>query len=238
MVYIALLHDPIAAAANSHPTRRHAIARRVPSSRIDVEQMKGWIAACADEHTDTCARRPNRPLGKRNLHELPTIRFVDVINKCIAELPPTKFPVYAALSYVWGSVFTTRLSTHNRTSLLEPGILRKLWSRLPRTIRDAIKLTKQLGMQYLWVDSLCLVQNDPQDVENGIRLMDCIYEEAAVTIVAASGDHADYGIPGVASTGRTLAHRIVEVKPGVEVIACQQFNEALKNAPYSKRAWT
>jgi len=81
---------------------------------------------------------------------------------------------YVALSYCWGGtqkVVTTlrTLSEHINTISLEI---------LPRTIRDAIQVTKQLGIRFLWVDSLCIVQDDGVDKDKEIKLMGGIYKNA------------------------------------------------------------
>ena len=69
---------------------------------------------------------------------------------------------------------------------------------LPRTIEDAIYLTKKLGFDYVWIDALCIVQDDPPEEKNkSLKRMDAIYNCSALTIVAASGRHADVGIPGI-----------------------------------------
>jgi Heterokaryon incompatibility protein (HET) len=56
---------------------------------------------------------------------------------------------------------------------------------LPQTIKDAVKVTLRLGLSYLWVDSLCIVQDDDDDKSAEIRKMADIYSGSAVTIVAA-----------------------------------------------------
>lgn len=70
--------------------------------------------------------------------------------------------------------------------------------KLPRTIDDAIYLTERLGFDYIWIDALCIVQDDPPEEKNrSLKRMDAIYNCSALTVVAASGRHADVGIPGV-----------------------------------------
>lgn len=120
----------------------------------------------------------------------------------------------------------------------EPGILTKIWWRIPRTIRDAIEAVQGLNEKYLWVDSLCLVQNDSADVKNGIAVMDLIYERAMLTIIAASGGHANAGLPGVGSTCRSNTQRIEQIRPGVRLACHLDAHHFLKQAIYSQRGWT
>jgi len=63
----------------------------------------------------------------------------------------------------------------------------ELPAQLPRTIRDAIHVTSAIGYKYLWVDSLCIVQDDEKDRHNQINMMDEIYSNAALTLAAGSG---------------------------------------------------
>lgn len=77
------------------------------------------------------------------------------------------------------------------------------WQLLLRTIQDARTVIQQLHEQYLWIDSLCIDQNDAEDRRTIISQMASIYGCAYLTIVAASGDDAHFGLPGVASGSRS-----------------------------------
>lgn len=65
--------------------------------------------------------------------------------------------------------------------------LAKRRDALPATIRDAMNFTKGVGVRYLWVDSLCLVQDNHEELSQCCRLMATVYREAEFTIVAAAG---------------------------------------------------
>jgi hypothetical protein len=58
---------------------------------------------------------------------------------------------------------------------------------LPRTIRDALEVTLSIGYRFLWVDSLCIVQDDDEDRDLQIDMMDEIYSNATLTIAAGTG---------------------------------------------------
>ena len=55
-------------------------------------------------------------------------------------------------------------------------------------------LVRQLGERYLWVDALCLIQDDAIDVQLGATVMDCIYGRATFTVAAAGGTNAGSGL--------------------------------------------
>lgn len=75
--------------------------------------------------------------------------------------------------------------------LMKPNALKENIHLLPQTIRDAITFVRGIGEQYLWCDVLCLLQNNPNDIRQGVDAMDLIYEKASLTIVAACGHDAN-----------------------------------------------
>ncbi|KAF2793382.1 HET-domain-containing protein, partial [Melanomma pulvis-pyrius CBS 109.77] len=97
---------------------------------------------------------------------------------------------YAALSHRWGppsSVFSTTKSKLARFQNSIPV------SQLPKTFLDAIEITKALGLAYLWIDSLCIIQDSRVDWETESAKMDKVYLNAAVTIAASSSGDTQGG---------------------------------------------
>lgn len=89
---------------------------------------------------------------------------------------------YAALSHRWGNSqpIDTKVSTLNlRKQSLQ-------WTSLPATFQDAIIIIRELGLRYLWIDSLCIIQDDKRDWEMESAKMGSIYEGAHI-VIAASG---------------------------------------------------
>jgi hypothetical protein len=90
--------------------------------------------------------------------------------------------VYTALSHCWGNeqpCITT-------SSTLEARKQRISWAEIPKTFRDAIIFTAKLGIQYIWIDSLCIIQDDAIDWEIESSKMADVYQHAALTISATS----------------------------------------------------
>ncbi len=96
---------------------------------------------------------------------------------------------YTTLSYCWGGASPIRLRTDNLKRLMKHIDV----DGLPRTVSDAISVTKGLGYQYLWVDSLCIIQNSKADWEAESVKMGQIYRNSVCTICASSADTADKG---------------------------------------------
>jgi hypothetical protein len=105
-----------------------------------------------------------------------------------------------ALSYVWGDLESPiKLHKDNLKSWGINGSLSAL--KLPKTIADAIELARDLKEHFLWVDTLCIVQDaDDEDKARQIRQMDRIYGLASLVIVAAGGGDAEAGLIGSCKT--------------------------------------
>ncbi|KAF2744699.1 HET-domain-containing protein [Sporormia fimetaria CBS 119925] len=99
---------------------------------------------------------------------------------------------YVTLSYCWGGPQLQKL----RQQRLREYTTALPVDRLPQTILDAFKTTQQLGFRYLWVDSLCILQDSPEDKLTEISSMAKIYSLSALTIVAASATKVDLGFLG------------------------------------------
>jgi hypothetical protein len=83
-------------------------------------------------------------------------------------------------------VKTTRANVQNRYRRIE-------LSQLPQTIRDAVEVTRSLGLDYLWVDALCIIQDDPEDCASEIAKMSSVYRGSTITISAASAKDCTEG---------------------------------------------
>jgi hypothetical protein len=204
-------------------------------SQLDWNRARRWILACENNHGDICNPRWNLS-ATTAISGLEVLRLIDVVNGCLVE---TRNPCrYLTLSYVWGGVNNVRLTSSNKEFLMEKGVLRTIWRLLPRTIRDAIEVVQALGGGLLWVDALCLVQNDAVDMQNGIEVMDLIYERAALCIVAASGDSADAGLPGARLGNRFVTSRVERILPGIQLVVHNELDHVLRSSSYNRRGWT
>lgn len=100
---------------------------------------------------------------------------------------------YIALSHRWSKSIATKLKCANLSQYEEelPA------NGIPPTFRDAIEVTRQLGFRYLWIDSLCIIQDDEVDWLQESQKMGAIFEEAACTIAAVDSvddDGTDHGL--------------------------------------------
>ncbi|KAL1948528.1 hypothetical protein VTO73DRAFT_12603 [Trametes versicolor] len=156
------------------PERRLALAKR-------------WLTDCLNTH-DTCN-------ADTLVYKWP-YRVLDISDDTIVKLVPITSPPpnasYVALSYCWGPTGNLCTLKDNLKSHTEEGII---VSQLPPTIRDAIFVTKHLGQTFLWVDALCIVQDDDADKIAQIPLMADIYSGALLVLSAAASTTVLDGCP-------------------------------------------
>ncbi|KAL8671139.1 MAG: hypothetical protein Q9168_004354 [Polycauliona sp. 1 TL-2023] len=160
---------------------------------INDELVSGWISTCDRVHGDRCKTLPF--LQKDD--KIQPRYLIDTTQNCIARSEGIGSE-YIALSYTWGQTQNLRNELAICQELQEPGALaqKSFCQKLPSTIRDAIAVVHHLGFRYLWVDSLCIVQDDEQHLHLELNQMHLVYASATFTLVAADGTDADYGLRG------------------------------------------
>ncbi len=205
--------------------------RVASSSQIDFEMVKRWLKTCEGEHKK-CV--PNEgPFTT----DLSFFRCIDVEDMCIKPVPITS--QYVALSYKWGECQPFLLLNPNKDDLFAKEGLRRNWASIPKTIRDSIDFVRSVGCRYVWIDQLCLIQDDDDDRGTGINAMDLVYEQAYFTILAGSGTDADSGLPGVREGTRSSSHQITnEVLPGVSLLLRHTMEDIVAKSEYHHRGWT
>ncbi|KAK1637715.1 hypothetical protein BDP81DRAFT_285282, partial [Colletotrichum phormii] len=103
---------------------------------------------------------------------------------------PGKSTDFAILSYYWGKSPDCTTTLTNLQHHLAGFPLKNL----PKIIRDAIEVTLALGLQHLWADALCILQDqDDEMIQNKIRIAHEFYARASIVIGAASAPHSDAG---------------------------------------------
>lgn len=98
--------------------------------------------------------------------------------------------MYSALSYRWGDPTELTLTKTTNIEQHKRGILRE---ELPQTIQDGMNISLRLGLRYIWVDCLCIIQDDPSDWEAEAFKMGVYYGQAHLTIAASSSKDACSG---------------------------------------------
>lgn len=226
-----ILHQPrVVLLAEGCLEARHAfggVKRRKLWPEVDPSLAGLWIKFCQEAH-----------LFKRPHEQLPeVIRLIDIENGCLVDSPSPDCEYYA-LSYVWGGPQKFSLTTATKVEFQQPGSLLPTNTNIPWTIRDFLTIVAALGGRYAWVDSLCIIQDDPNNIRLIVQAMDIIYENATITIVAASGTSAHDGIPGVRpGTRRSMQGREVIHRQALGV-PLPPLDEAIDSSTWNSRGWT
>ncbi|OAK93605.1 HET-domain-containing protein [Phaeosphaeriaceae sp. SRC1lsM3a] len=196
---------------------------------IDWQWLQRWISRCRSKVKTVEQRQLILDQEPRNL------RVIDVIHGCVVPLPPRA--TYIALSYVWGIHVrdTFRCELVNVSLLAQPGSLSAI--ALPQTIVDAMTACLELDERFLWVDRLCIIQDDPE-ISVQLDQMAIIYHHAKFTIVAAEGDGDQHGLSGV-GYARPWKHPAVRYNDHFELFdEVPNFHEYLRSRHWNQRAWT
>jgi hypothetical protein len=167
--------------------------------------------------------------------------LIDVFDYCLVHISKLTSHRYLALSYVWGRISgTIELKRENFRQLCLKNSL-KLPSHLsciPRTILDAIALTGAMGLRYLWVDRLCIIQDEPTHLTEQLQQMASIYANSDFTIIAADGYDANYGLRGVDSHSSPRSYKMsFEFTTNFKMIQ-KPKPESRDGAFWHTRAWT
>ncbi|OCK73297.1 HET-domain-containing protein [Lepidopterella palustris CBS 459.81] len=150
-------------------------------SKASISRMQAWLDICTSSHP-ACNRGDTLP------PPLPT-RVIAVGGKrsssCFLVSGTDKRGNYATLSHCWGNPNNRPLTTTDKTlTLRQQGIKDE---ELPKTFRDAVRICRELGIEYLWIDSLCIIQEQAsqEDWAEEAPKMGDVYGNSYLTITAA-----------------------------------------------------
>lgn len=211
--------------------RGESIKRRASSSsssstprQSPVPRIRAWLEGCNSGHGLHCCRPDGRPASSWS-----PPRLIDVLDRRLVRAQPTDR--YLALSYLARRPLPPRESVGPTarllTSNLEAYQLALPEEDIPKTILDAIWLSKKLGIRHLWVDRFCILHDDDADRNDHIGHMAFVFANAYLTLAAVHG-HLDTGLvsldprrPLRSTNPPSLLH-----------------DDLLLASSYSTRAWT
>lgn len=198
---------------------------------VDSSVIRNWTDNCHKYH------QCSAPISSDGLDSNlpPGFILIDTLDMCLVEVDcPDRF---LALSYVWGDSVKFKTTSVNVGMLKESNAIRKSWSQLSPTIRDAIMLTSSLNERYIWIDSLCILQDNSDNSQANITAMDSIYRRAHLVIIAADDRAMNEGLLGV-TTPRAKAQQATELFPGLRVLGTFSYSTYMDISTYETRGWT
>lgn len=211
--------------------RRHTYGRNVQQDRTNRDLVKTWLRHCESQHRE-CSKSHHKSADSTPVPQY----VVDVEEMRVKEVNGQK-PRYLALSYVWGQIPSLQLLNCNIKELTIPKSLQTRLHKLSSVVRDAIAFTQGIQERYLWVDSLCICQDDISIKHAQIAAMNMVYADAIMTLVAMEGD-ASYGLPGVRPYPKPR-HQLVERVHGIRLMTLMpDLPEIEINSAWRNRAWT
>lgn len=167
------IHSPTQHADSSILDLPHLTA---PRSSLSI--AADWLSNCTANHRLCSARRDtDSPLPTRLIStEVGKLRLVLTKSWC-------RKPLYTTLSHCWGKdADFIQLTKANRGAFMES----ISESELPKTFSDALHITRCFGIKYLWIDSLCIIQEDDEDWRKEAGRMCSVYSGSHLNIAASS----------------------------------------------------
>lgn len=205
--------------------------------------MRQWITECEKSHP-ACGSILTAATA------LPS-RVIDVTSLRLHESLHGEVGRYAALSYCWDNPTVPGALVEASIQALKQSI--RLES-LPQTIRDAIFVTQNLGLKYIWIDAYCIIQNHVEDKQRELAHMAEIYSQAYVVLSASSAPNIHEGFlnkrqpreRGMCDIWPRQYPRLVvpfalpnrEGVTGNAVLQPGQADDVFPRDPIMSRAWT
>jgi Heterokaryon incompatibility protein (HET) len=156
-----------------------------PCSRQSLSLAKAFMEICASDHKSCANPRYDMPLPARVLDVGPA----DGSQDPHLILSEGGVGGWVALSYPWGgkSKFVLNGATIGNFQRRIP------LDQMPKTLRDAVVVTRALDIRYLWIDALCIRQDSCEDWAREAAKMCGVYKNAVLTIAAACANSVDDG---------------------------------------------
>jgi hypothetical protein len=170
------------------------IAGHVDSLRV----VRKWVSSC--RQNEKCSVWPKVPFIPTRLVDVGPSRDGKLLRIVGGPLTGLEAPEYVTLSYCWGTPDDPAWITTQEN--LPSGKDSFPFDILPKTIADAVEVTRAAGFRYLWVDSLCIVQDDEDDWEREATNTKQVYTGTQLTILSGTED---------ATTGLFLPRKELEV---------------------------
>ena len=200
-----------------------------------------WLRECLETH-DLCQPHEEAFLPKR-LVSLPRLRNEDPVlvdSETIGQVGST---LYACLSHCWGKgvlcqTTKTTVDTHKQ------GIP---WIALSKTFQEVIIIALDLGIHFIWIDSLCIIQDDEADVGMQVGEMASIFENCHITVAALASAVGNGGCYRRSKSLDTITACKINELGEIFTACCRRFiqhpdpiygsNDHSIQAPLMDRAW-
>jgi hypothetical protein len=206
-----------------------------------MQAAQKWMTTCLDKH-EQCQKHTQPRTYPTRLLELEGHKVRLILPREDKPLGP-----YAALSYCWGTNPGFLRLTANNLQEFQLGIP---CSSLPVAFQEAIQLLEELGIRYLWIDALCIIQSgfgSSEDWQSECGRMQDVYSNCVINLSLAQAAHPgqsclrgytfDSALPFAADILFTPPDHGLKETHTYTILYCDYFKEALYEQPIGSRAW-
>lgn len=159
---------------------------------LSATTVSSWIEEC-DKNHHLCRREGTPRLNRRfaRILDVGDVPSASTIKLCPSEDLPYGLK-YVTLSHTWAGISSEipYLTTETYDEYLQCIVI----ANLPRTFQDAIQLTRQMGIRYLWIDSLCIIQDSQEDWSEQVALMNDVYQGSYLNYAADTSINPNEGL--------------------------------------------
>jgi hypothetical protein len=175
---------------------------------------------------------PTRLLDVKDMKSS-VVRLVETKEDRIFRAPQLK---YIAVSHPWGDMAKNNhyYTTRKNISQHKEGIRIDV---LPATFKDAIRVTQELGVQYIWIDSLCIVQGEGGDFDEEAKHMETVFSSAYFVIAATRAKGMSSGFLRPRPSRRIVKFKRPREDPFYICEAIDNFQGDVIEGSLNKRGW-
>ncbi|KAE9362912.1 HET-domain-containing protein [Stipitochalara longipes BDJ] len=168
---------------------KHILTAEVTSGdtsfQSSLRQAQEWLHSCRETHNmcnrSTSPALPRRVIDVRPFSSKDSIRLLETQNQR---------GNYLCLSHCWGQTVVPLMTTSKTISKWKDEIP---WKLIPKTFQDAIAFVRLLGERYIWIDSLCIIQDDSEDWLTESAKMADVYHGSYLTLAATKSKNSHGG---------------------------------------------
>ncbi|KAJ3463423.1 hypothetical protein MRS44_008209 [Fusarium solani] len=194
--------------------------------------LKDCLEKCRTEH-QSC------PSTSSGVAWVPT-RLIQVEQdglRLVESFETTISEPFVSLSHCWGGAEILKLTTGNINTLKDD----IPFLELPETFQDAIRVVRSLGIRYIWIDSLCIIQNSDQDWQKEASTMLEVYKYALFNIAATASTNSFGGLfqerdPHLVQS-EVVDINTKAIKGRFHLVDQEYFAQAVDEAPLNLRSW-
>lgn len=150
--------------------------------------VTSWLSTCESTHTKCSDIQTASPWNPTRLIDIGEARVANAHLIITSENPPKGR--YVTLSHCWGSVKALQLTSTRLADLKQVIPMEEL----PLTFKEAFEVTRRLGFRYIWIDSLCIMQDSKEDWLFEAELMHKVYAHSYCAIAAAASADSSQGL--------------------------------------------